>query len=78
MLNKFIDWCGSNTATAKCTRTIFQGVIGVIIADIDLLLGYAAIPMEMRPFIAAMVMAILSPVQAMIGGVTLPNMRMEE
>ena len=67
MLEKFRQWCGSNTASAKCTRTIFQGVIGVIIANIDLLLGYAAIPTEFRPMVAAGVMAILSPIQAMLG-----------
>ena len=28
MWQKFKSWCGSNTASAKCTRTIFQVVIG--------------------------------------------------
>lgn len=67
MLQKIIEWSGSNTKSAKCTRTIFHGVIGVLIASIDLLLGYAAIPMELRPVVAATVMAILSPIQAVLG-----------
>ena len=66
-MNAFKTWCGSNSPLDKCTRTIFQGVIGVIMANIDLLVGYAAIPHEFRPMIVAMVMAILSPIQAAFG-----------
>ena len=61
-------WLASNTASGRLTRTIFQGVIGVIIANIDLLVGYASIPLEMRPIIVALVMAILSPIMAALGG----------
>ena len=68
MISAIKKWCGSNTALDKCTRTIFQGVIGVIIANIDLLLGYVAIPTELRPMVVATVMAVLSPIQAAIGG----------
>ena len=78
MLNKIIDWCGSNTPTAKCTRTIFQGIIGVIIANIDVLLGCAFIDPSMRPIVAALVMAVLSPIQAALGSVTLPDCDYEE
>lgn len=66
-MNAFKTWCGSNSPLDKCTRTIFQGVIGVVMANIDLLVGYAAIPHEFRPMIVAMVMAILSPIQAAFG-----------
>ena len=76
MLTKFKAWSGSNTALAKCTRTIFHGVIGVLIANIDLLIGYAAIPTELRPMVVAMVMAILSPIQAAFGDMSVPDEEM--
>ena len=48
-------------------RTILQGLIGVIIANIDLLIGAVSINPEFRPFIVAVVMAILSPIMSEIG-----------
>lgn len=61
-------WLASDTATGRLTRTIFQGVIGVLIANIDLILGYVAIPVEMRPVVVALVMAVLSPIMKALGG----------
>ena len=68
-LDKFKTWCGSNTASAKCTRTIFQGLIGVIVANADLLLGYYVLDPSTRAILVAAVMAILSPIQASIGDI---------
>lgn len=68
MWQKFKAWCASNTATAKCTRTIFQGIIGVVIANIDILLGHYILDAQTRAIVVALVMAVLSPVQAAIGG----------
>lgn len=78
MLKKFKEWCGSNTALCKCTRTIFQGVIGVIIANIDLILGMFYIDPVMKPFIVALVMAVLSPIQAAFGDMSLPETEVME
>lgn len=61
-------WLSSNTATGRLTRTIVQGIIGVLIANIDLIAGYVAIPLELRPVIVALVMAVLSPIMAALGG----------
>ena len=58
----------SNDAKYRLLRTIVQGIIGVIIANIDLLLGYTAIPAELRPVITGLVMAVLSPLMAALGG----------
>ena len=63
-MNEFLR---SNSPQARLGRTILQGIIGVLIANIDLLLGYVAIPPELRPVIAGVVMAILSPIMAMMG-----------
>lgn len=70
MLDKFVEWCRSDTALAKCTRTVFQGVIGAVVAYApDLIAGAEVIPAEWKPLVLALVMAFLAPVQAQIGGV---------
>ena len=62
------DFLKSNSWQMRLARTILQGIIGVLIANIDLLIGYTAIPQELRPVIVGVVMAVLSPVMAMLGG----------
>lgn len=62
------DFLKSNSWQMRLARTILQGIIGVVIANLDLLIGYTAIPPELRPVITGAVMAILSPVMAMLGG----------
>lgn len=52
----------------RLLRTILQAVIGVIIANIDLLMGYVILDPSMRAFVVALVMAVLSPVMALLGG----------
>ena len=56
----------SNETHWRLIRTIVQGIIGVIIAYLDVILGCFAIPNEMRPMIVATVMAILSPIMSCI------------
>lgn len=69
MYDKFKQWCRSDTAAAKCTRTIFQGVVGAFVAYApDLVAGAEVIPSEWKPLVLALVMAFLAPVQAQIGG----------
>jgi len=58
----------SNSWQMRLARTILQGIIGVLIANIDLLIGYTTIPQELRPVIVGVVMAVLSPIMAMLGG----------
>lgn len=62
------DFLKSNSWQMRLARTILQGIIGVIVANLDLLIGYTTIPHELRPVITGVVMAILSPVMAMLGG----------
>ena len=56
----------SNKTQWRLVRTIVQGIIGVIIAYLDVILGCLAIPNEMRPMIVATVMAVLSPIMSCI------------
>lgn len=63
-MNTFLT---SNETKYRLARTILQGVIGVIIANLDLLIGQVSLPAEMRPVIVALVMAILSPIMSEMG-----------
>lgn len=59
----------SNDPIYRLLRTILQGICGIVIANLDLLVGYIpiTIPDALRPVIVALIMAILSPVMAAIG-----------
>ena len=48
-------------------RTIVQGALGVIVANVDLIVGFAVLDPTMRALIVAFVMAVLSPVMAELG-----------
>lgn len=63
-MNEFFT---SNDWKFRLARTIVQGVLGVIIANIDLIVGYAVLDPTQRALIVALVMAVLSPIMAMLG-----------
>lgn len=58
----------ANTAGMRLARTILQAVIGVLIANIDYLIGQVVIDPAMRPVIVGLVMAVLSPIMKALGG----------
>lgn len=62
------EFLASNDWKWRLARTIVQGVLGVFIANIDLILGYAILDPTLRALVVAFVMAVLSPVMAAIGG----------
>lgn len=64
-MKKFLT---SNEWQWRLARTILQGVIGVIVANVDVLAGYVILDPAIRAIVVALVMAILSPVMAMLGG----------
>lgn len=51
-------------------RTVVQGVLGVVVANLDLLLGWAVLDPAWRALCVALVMAVLSPVMAELGAAT--------
>ena len=57
----------SNDWKYRLARTIVQGVLGVVIANIDLIVGYAVLDPTQRALAVALVMAVLSPIMAMLG-----------
>ena len=64
-MDKFLT---SNDWKYRLARTIVQGVLGVIIANLDLILGYAILDPSARALVVALVMAVLSPIMAAMGG----------
>lgn len=67
------EFLTSNAAIYRLLRTIVQGVIGVIIANLDLIVGYAVLDPAIRGLVVAFVMAVLSPIMAAIGGDKVPD-----
>lgn len=63
----------SNSAKYRLLRTIVQGIIGVIIANLDLIVGGFHISAGFKALIVALVMAILSPVMKAMGTEEMPE-----
>ena len=54
----------SNEWQWRLARTIVQGILGVIVANIDLIFGHVVLDPAWRALVVARVMAVLSPVMA--------------
>lgn len=54
----------SNERQWRLARTILQGIIGVFVANVDLIVGFAVLDPALRALAVALVMAVLSPVMA--------------
>lgn len=63
-MNRFLT---SNERQWRFMRTVVQGVLGVVVANVDLLMGVAVLDPTRRALCVAMVMAVLSPVIAELG-----------
>lgn len=60
----------SNEWQWRLLRTVVQGVLGAIVANIDMLVGCAVLEPTWRAVVVALVMAVLSPVMAELGAAT--------
>lgn len=63
-MDKFLT---SNDWQYRLLRTIIQGVLGVIIANLDVITGAFVFDPTAKGVIVALVMAILSPIMALLG-----------
>ena len=63
-MTKFLT---SNEWEWRLLRTIAQGVLGVVVANVDLLVGTAVLGPSWRALVVALVMAVLSPLMAELG-----------
>lgn len=62
------EFLTSNATLYRLLRSIAQGIIGVLIANIDLLIDkIPSIDPTLKPIIAALVMCILSPIMSELG-----------
>ena len=64
-MNEFLT---SNEWYWRLARTIVQGVLGVVIANIDRIMGWCVLDPSVRGLVVALVMAVLSPIMAALGG----------
>jgi len=51
----------------RLARTVAQRVIGVLVANLDLIVGWCVLDPSVRAHVVALVMAVLSPVMAELG-----------
>ncbi len=51
----------------RLARTVAQGVLGVVAANVDTLMGAAVLDPAWRAIVVALVMAVLTPVMAELG-----------
>lgn len=63
-MNRFLT---SSEWQWRLLRTVVQGVLGVVVANVDLLMGVAVLDPTWRALCVAVVMAVLSPVMAELG-----------
>lgn len=64
-MEKFL---ASNEWQWRLLRTIVQGVLGVVVANLGLIMGWCVLDPSMRGLVVALVMAVLSPIMAALGG----------
>ena len=64
-MNEFL---ASNEWQWRLLRTVVQGVLGVVIANLDLIMGWCVLDPSMRGLVVALVIAVLSPIMAALGG----------
>jgi len=51
----------------RLARTVTQGILGVVVANADLIMGACVLDPTWRALAVALVMAVLSPVMAELG-----------
>ena len=63
-MNRFLT---SNKTVYRLSRTIVQAVIGVLVANMDVIIGNFSIDPEMKPIVVGVIMAVLSPIMSELG-----------
>lgn len=61
------EFLNSNEWGWRLLRMVAQGMLGVVVANIDLLMGCAVLDPTWRAVCVALVMPVLSPVMAELG-----------
>lgn len=67
-MNAFLDhFLNCNDASCRIARTIVQGVLAVIVANLDTIMGYVGLDASTKTILVALIMAVLTPIMAEIG-----------
>jgi hypothetical protein len=64
------EFLTSNEWQWRLLRTVAQGILGVAVANVDLIMGTCVLDPTWRALAVALVMAVLSPVMAELGATT--------
>ena len=67
-MDKIKTFLRSNETIYRTLRTIVQGVISVLLVNIDLILGGFSMTPEEKSLMVAFIMAVLSPIMGALGG----------
>ena len=67
-----------NCLIGRLLRTVVQGVLGVIVANVDMLVGCAVLDPAWRAVVVALVMAVLSPVMAELGAASVERKELSD
>lgn len=65
-MQKFLEWCGSNTTGAKVARTVVQGIVAFLVVMIPQWATGHLIPEATATIIPA-IMAVLAAFQSWLG-----------
>lgn len=63
MLDKFLT---DNSTSMRLARTVFQGVIAALVVFVPTAVGWLDMSAEAASFATAVIMAVLSPVMALL------------
>lgn len=61
------DFLHSNDTKWRLLRTVVQGIVGVLISNVDLIIEGLQIDPAFKGAITALIMAILSPIMSELG-----------
>lgn len=68
MFNEALDhFLNCNDVACRLARTIVQGILGVLVANIDTIMGAVELDPTTRALTVALVMAVLTPIMSEIG-----------
>lgn len=67
-MNQFLDhFLNCNDVSCRIARTIVQGVLGVLVANLDTICGYVGLDGTTKTLLVALVMAVLTPIMSELG-----------
>lgn len=67
-MNEFLDhFLNCNDVSCRLARTIVQGILGVLVANIDTIMGAIQLDPTTRALTVALVMAVLTPIMSELG-----------